>query len=46
MTELKDRMVFLARNSANVNSGIKTELATKFRKDDIDRLVFGVCLIH
>ena len=46
MLELKDRMVFLASNSANVNSGIKTELATKFRKDDIDQLVFVWCLSH
>ena len=32
MPELKDRMVFLASDNANVNSGIKTGLATKFRE--------------
>ena len=32
MAELKDRMVFLASDDANVNSGIKTGLATKFRE--------------
>ena len=36
MPELKDRMVFLASNSASVNSGIKTGLTTKFCEDGID----------
>ena len=46
MPELKDRMVFLASDGANVNSGIKTGLATKFCKDGIDWLVFVWCLSH
>ena len=46
MPELKDRMVFLASNGASVNCGIKTGLATKFREDGIDWLLFVcVCLI-
>ena len=40
MPELKDRMVFLASDGASVNSSIKTGLATKFREDGIDWLVF------
>ena len=44
--ELKDRMVFLASDGANVNSGIKTGLATKFCEDGIDWLVFVWCLSH
>ena len=46
MPELKDRMVFLASDGASVNSGIKTGLATKFREDGIDWLVFVWCLSH
>ena len=46
MPGLKDRMVFLASDGANVNSGIKTGLATKFCKDGIDWLVFVWCLCH
>ena len=46
MSELKDRMVFLASDGASVNSGIKTGLATKFREDGIDWLVFVWCLSH
>ena len=46
MPELKDRMVFLASNSANVNNEIKTGLATKLCKDGIDWLVFVWCLSH
>ena len=42
MPQLKDRMVFLVSDSASVNSGIKTGLATKFREDGIDWLV---CLV-
>ena len=40
MPELKDRIVFLASDGARVNRGIKTGLATKFREDGIDWLVF------
>ena len=46
MPELKDRMVFLASDGASVNSGIKTGLATKFREDGLDWLVFAWCLSH
>ena len=46
MPELKDRMVFLASNGANVNNEIKTGLATKLCKDGIDWLVFVWCLSH
>ena len=46
MPELKDRIVFLASNGASVNCGIKIGLATKFREEGIDWLVFVcVCLI-
>ena len=44
--ELKDRVVFLVSDGPNVNSGIKTGLATKFREDGIDWLVFVWCLSH
>ena len=46
MPELKDRMLFFASDGTSVNSGIKTGLATKFRKDGIDWLVFVWCLSH
>ena len=46
MPELKDKMVFLASDGASVNSGIKAGLATKFRVDGIDWLVFVWCLSH
>ena len=46
MPELKDRMVFLASNDTSVKCGIETGLATKFRKDGIDWLVFVWCLSH
>ena len=46
MPELKDRVVFLVSDGANVNGGIKTGLATKFREDGIDWPVFVWCLSH
>ena len=46
MPQLKDRIVFLVSDGASVNSGIKTGLATKFREDGIDWLVFVWCLSH
>ena len=46
MPELKDRMVLSARDGASVNIGIKTGLATKFRVEGIDWLVFVWCLSH
>ena len=44
--ELKDRMVLSASDGASVNIGIKTGLATKFRVEGIDWLVFVWCLSH
>ena len=46
MPELKDRMVLSASDGASVNIGIKTGLATKFRVEGIDWLVFVWCLSH
>ena len=46
MPELKEKMVFLASDGASVNSGIKTGLATKFREDSLEWLVFVWCLSH
>ena len=46
MSELKDRMVILVSDDANINSGIKTGLGTKFRNDGIDWLMFAWRLPH
>ena len=46
MSELKDRMVILVSDDANINSGIKTGLGTKFRNDGIDWLMFVWRLPH
>ena len=44
MPFLKDRLVYLARDGATVNSGTKAGLAVKFREAGASCLIFVWCL--
>ena len=46
MPELASKVVFLASDSVSINSGIKSELAVKFREAGVPWLVFVWCLSH
>ena len=46
MSELASKVIFLASDSASVNSGIKSGLAVKFCQAGVSWLVFAWCLCH